>query len=64
MRTTIVIDDELMDRAMEATGVATKREVVEMGLQALVRAREQRKMLGLFGKVEWEGDIDEMRRNA
>ncbi len=64
MRTTIVIDDELMDRAMIATGAASKREAVEEGLRTVVRLREQAKMRDSFGKFEWIGDIDEMRRNA
>jgi hypothetical protein len=33
MRTTIVIDDRLMKRAMRAAGTATKRATVERGLQ-------------------------------
>ena len=37
MRTNIVIDDKLMSDALKATGVETKREVVELGLMLLVR---------------------------
>lgn len=37
MRTTIVIDDKLMRDALRATGVKTKREVVELGLRTLLR---------------------------
>jgi len=37
MRTTIVIDDQLMKRAMGAAGTATKRATVERGLQLLVQ---------------------------
>ena len=36
MRTNIVIDDKLMSDALKATGVETKREVVELGLMLLV----------------------------
>lgn len=64
MRTNIVIDDELMEAAMKASAATTKREVVEEALRTFVNLRAQAKILDLFGKVEWEGDIDEMRRNA
>ncbi len=64
MRTNIVIDDELMAAAMKATGAATKRDAVEEGLRTLVRLNDQAKILELCGKVEWEGDIDKMRRDA
>ena len=64
MRTTIVIDDDLLARAMRATGAKTKREVVELGLAALVRLKEQEELRGLRGKLRWTSDLDEMRRNG
>ena len=64
MRTTIVIDDDLLESAMRATGAKTKREVVELGLAALVRLKSQEEILGLRGKLRWTGDLDEMRRNG
>lgn len=63
MRTNIVIDDELMDQAMKATGFKTKRAVVEAGLRKLVQLDKQAKILDYFGKLHWEGDLDEMRRD-
>jgi Arc/MetJ family transcription regulator len=36
MRTNILIDDDLMEAAMLATGVRSKKETVELGLQTLV----------------------------
>jgi Arc/MetJ family transcription regulator len=41
MRTNIVIDDTLMAETLEATGLKTKREAVELGLQTLLRLRRQ-----------------------
>jgi Arc/MetJ family transcription regulator len=37
IRTNILIDDDLMEAAMLATGVRSKKETVELGLQTLVR---------------------------
>jgi Arc/MetJ family transcription regulator len=37
MRTNIVIDDKLMADTLRATGLSTKREVVELGLKTLLR---------------------------
>ena len=64
MRTTIVIDDDLLESAMRATGAKTKREVVELGLAALVRLKEQEEIRGLRGKLRWTGDLDEMRQDG
>ena len=63
MRTNIVIDDKLMADTLRATGLTTKKEVVELGLQTLLRLHQQAEIKKLRGKVTWEGDIDAMRRN-
>jgi Arc/MetJ family transcription regulator len=63
MRTNIVIDDRLMDEALAATGLRTKREAVELGLRTLVRLHKQAGMRRARGKLQWEGDLDAMRRD-
>ena len=61
MRTNIVIDDKLMRDAVRATGVKTKREVVELGLVTLLRLKKQAEIRRLRGKVDWQGDLNAMR---
>jgi Arc/MetJ family transcription regulator len=61
MRTNIVIDDDLMVEAMRATGLKTKREAVELGLQTLLRLRKQEEIRQFRGKLAWSGDLDAMR---
>ena len=61
MRTNIVIDDELMNSALRATGLKTKREVVELGLRTLLRLGQQEKIKRFRGKLNWQGDLDAMR---
>lgn len=61
MRTNIVIDDKLMAEALKASGLTTKKEVVEQGLKLLVRRSQQQAIRKLRGRVKWEGDLDEMR---
>jgi Arc/MetJ family transcription regulator len=61
MRTNIEIDDRLMQKAQRLSGLRTKRAVVEAGLQILVRLKEQEEILGLAGKVRWQGDLDQSR---
>jgi Arc/MetJ family transcription regulator len=64
MRTNIVIDDELMAEAFRATGLKSKRGVVELGLRTLLRLREQEKIRAFRGKLDWQGDLDAMRSDA
>ena len=61
MRTNIEIDDALLAEAMAATGLKTKRKVVEAGLRLLARRKRQADARQLFGRVQWEGDLDRER---
>jgi Arc/MetJ family transcription regulator len=63
MRTNIVIDDDLMAQALKATGLETKKDVVEQGLKLLVMRGKQQSIRSLRGKIKWEGNLDEMRDN-
>lgn len=56
-----MIDDRLMADALKATGARTKREVVELGLRALVRLKQQERIRGYRGKLKWQGDLERMR---
>jgi Arc/MetJ family transcription regulator len=61
IRTNIVLDKQLLDAALQATGIRTRRQLIEHALRELVRHKQQRKLLGLKGKIQWEGDLDSMR---
>ena len=63
MRTNVVIDDKLMADALKASGARTKREAVELGLKSLLQVGRQAEVRRLKGKVNWEGDLDAMRRD-
>ncbi len=51
MRTTLNIDDEILDRASRLTGVKEKTALVRLGLEALI-ARESSKRLARLGGTE------------
>ncbi|HEY2867167.1 MAG TPA: type II toxin-antitoxin system VapB family antitoxin [Pyrinomonadaceae bacterium] len=61
MRTNIEIDDRLMKATLKATGLKTKREVVDLALKELLRTRRQLDLRKLRGKFHWEGDLEAMR---
>jgi Arc/MetJ family transcription regulator len=63
MRTNIEIDDKLMRQALAASGLRTKRAVVEEGLRLLLRLKQQEKLKAAFGELPWDGDLDAMRRD-
>ena len=61
MRTNVLIDDELMTKAKEVTGLQTKRAVIDKALRTLIQLKSQEKVRELRGKLRWEGDLDAMR---
>lgn len=63
MRTNIVLEDDLIDRARQLTGIKTKKEVIHEALRLLIRLSEQENVRALRGKLRWDGNLDEMRRD-
>ena len=49
MRTTVTIDDELVARASELTGIAERSALVRAGLETLVRVESARRLAALGG---------------
>jgi Arc/MetJ family transcription regulator len=62
-RTNIVIDDELIGAVLAETGIRTKREAVQAALETFLRLKRQERVRAFRGKLEWEGDLEEMRRD-
>jgi Arc/MetJ family transcription regulator len=54
MATNLAIDPDLLDRALEVSGEKTKKAAVTMALQEFIARRQQRKVLELMGKLEWD----------
>jgi Arc/MetJ family transcription regulator len=61
MKTNIVLDEQLLKEAMRLSNAHTKKEVIDMALQNFVAYLKRKDMKNLFGKVEWEGNLNEMR---
>jgi Arc/MetJ family transcription regulator len=49
MRTTLIIDDDLLKRAQELTGLPEKTAVVHAGLDALIARESARRLAALGG---------------
>ena len=61
IRTNIVLDKQLLEAALQATGMKTRRQLIEYALRELVRHKQQSKLLNLKGTIQWEGDLQAMR---
>jgi len=51
MRTTLILDDELMARATELTGIKEKTALVRAGLEALISREAARRLAALGGTM-------------
>ena len=63
-RTNIVLDEELIDRAVRITGARSKREAVDIALRRLVeQASLYLALRKARGALAWEGAVDSWRRS-
>lgn len=61
MRTNIELNKELIEEIMKLTAISTKKEVVNKALEEYLRKLKLAELADLAGKIEWEGDLQEMR---
>jgi Arc/MetJ family transcription regulator len=61
-RTNVVLDDRLVEDCLQATGIKTRRALIDHALRELLRHESQTKILELKGRIHWEGDLDEWRQ--
>ena len=54
MATNLSIDPKLIERARKVSGERTKKAAVTKALQEFIARREQKHVLKLFGKLEWD----------
>lgn len=62
-RTNVVLDEKLVAEAKRVSGLATTREVVDVALRTLVRARRAQRVRALKGSGAWRGNLDASRRS-
>lgn len=57
MATNLAIDPELINRTLEISGEKTKKAAVTMALKEFIARREQKRMVDLFGTLEWDDEF-------
>lgn len=61
-RTNVELDEKLVKEAMRLFNKKTKKELIHFALSELIRREKAKGILDLEGKIEWEGDLREMRK--
>ncbi len=62
MRTNVILDDDLVNRARQLTGIKTKKQVIQEALRLLIQIKEQENVRSLRGKLRWDRNLDELRQ--
>ncbi len=58
MATNLSLDPMLLDRALAVSGESTKKAAVTRALEEFIARREQKRLLELMGKLEWDPAYD------
>ena len=58
MATNLALDAALLDRAFQVSGEPTKKAAVTRALQEFIARREQKRVVELFGKLDWDPTFD------
>ena len=64
MATNLDLDPELVERAVALSGAPTKKAAVTAAIQEFIARREQRRLLELFGKLDWDPAYDYKRERS
>jgi Arc/MetJ family transcription regulator len=62
-RTNIDLDDRLVEEGLRVFKCKTKKELIHLALQELLKTEKRREILKLRGRLQWEGDLEETRRS-
>ena len=60
-RTTVVLNDDLIDECQKLTGIRTRRALIDYALHEVRRRGRQKRLLELKGTIKWEGDLEQWR---
>ena len=58
MRTNIVLDDQLVRKALKISGIQTKRELIMTALMEFIQNHSRKDVRELKGKVAFNSDYD------
>lgn len=61
MRTNVVLDESLIEKAKTLSGIKTTRAVIDEALRLLIRLHAQSQVRDLRGHILWEGDLAVLR---
>jgi Arc/MetJ family transcription regulator len=61
-RTNVELDEKLVREGMRLFKKKTKKELIHFALSELIRREKAKGILDLQGRIDWEGDLKQMRK--
>ncbi|BCL35314.1 type II toxin-antitoxin system VapB family antitoxin [Nostoc sp. MS1] len=61
MKEDFIINEKLIEEAINVTGLQNKQDVIELGLKTLIKLKQQEKIKNYRGKLKWESNLEEIR---
>lgn len=58
MATNLSLDPKLIERALQVSGERTKKAAVTRALEEFIARRQQKRLIDLMGKLEWNESFD------
>ena len=58
MATNLALNDDFVEKVQKLGGYKTKREAVNAAMAEYIARRERRKILELFGTLDWDPQYD------
>ena len=58
MATNLALDPDLIERAVKVSGEKTKKAAVTRALEEFIARRNQKRLVELMGKLEWDESFD------
>jgi hypothetical protein len=58
MATNLSLDPKLLEQAVKVSGERTKKAAVTRALEEFIARRQQKHLLDLMGKLEWDAAFD------
>ncbi len=58
MATNLALDPKLIERALKLSGEKTKKAAVTRALEEFIARRNQKRLVELMGKLEWDESFD------
>lgn len=61
MATNLALNEELLEKALEVGQLGTKKDTVNEALREFIDRRQQKRILNLFGEIEWDSKYNHKR---